>query len=335
MRRSSRRCGQRLAALPGVDSVGATSNIPFGGNWSTGSFNVEGYQPPEGQPGPWGDQRLVTPGYHETMKIKLLQGAPASRPPTAPARRKSWSSTTRWRSATGPNADPIGKRITFADDMSAADVDWITVVGVVEHTAHEGLDAERRVQLYRPVQQQPIMQMTYALRSQGDPAQLVTAVRQAVLDIDPDQPIAQVRTMEAMMDEALGQRKLSMYLLGTFAGLALLLSAIGIYGVMSFDVTRRSQELGVRMALGAARSSVLTLVMRQGVGLALVGVAIGLAGAFALTRVLEAQLFGITRTDPATFALVAVVLTLVATMATLVPALRATRLDPVRALRCE
>ena len=324
----------RLASLPGVDSVGATSNIPFGGNWSTGSFNVEGFQAPEGQPGPWGDQRLVTPGYHETMKIKLLRGrfiAPTDRAGAPKVVVIDDEMAKRY----WPNVDPIGKRITFADDMSAADVDWITVIGVVEHTAHEGLDAERRVQLYRPVQQRPIMQMTFALRSQGDPAQLVTAVRQAVLDIDPDQPIAQVRTMEAMMDEALGQRKLSMYLLGTFAGLALLLSAIGIYGVMSFDVTRRSQELGVRMALGAARSSVLSLVMKQGVGLALVGVAIGLAGAFALTRVLEAQLFGITRTDPATFALVAVVLTLVATMATLVPALRATRLDPVRALRCE
>ena len=209
------------------------------------------------------------------------------------------------------------------------------MIGVVEHTAHEGLDAERRVQLYRPLLQQPIMQMTFALRSQGDPTQLVTSVRQAVLAIDPDQPIAQVRTMEAMMDEAMGQRRLSMYLLGTFAGLALLLSAIGIYGVMSFDVTRRSQEIGVRMALGAARGSVLSLVMKQGVGLALVGVALGLAGAFALTRVLEAQLFGVTRTDPATFALVAVVLTLVATVATLIPALRAIRLDPVRALRCE
>jgi putative ABC transport system permease protein len=324
----------RLVELPGVESVGATSTIPFGGSWSTGSFNVEGYQAPEGQPGPWGDQRLVTPGFHEAMKIKLLKGrliAPTDRNGAPKVVVVDDEMVRRY----WPNTDPIGKRITFNDDMTAADVEWITVIGVVEHTAHEGLDAERRVQLYGPALQRPTSQMTFALRSQGDPTQLVTSVRQAVLNIDPDQPIAQIRTMDAMMDEALGQRKLTMYLLGTFAGLALLLSAIGIYGVMSFDVTRRSQEIGVRMALGAARSSVLSLVMKQGVGLALVGVAIGLAGAFALTRVLEAQLFGITRTDPATFASVALALTLVATMATLIPALRATRLDPVRALRCE
>ena len=323
----------RLVGLPGVESVGGTSNVPFGGNWSTGSFSVEGYQSPEGQPGPWGDQRLVTPGFHETLKITLLKGrliAPTDREGAQKVVVVDDEMVRRY----WPNTDPIGKRITF-DDTTAPDVEWITVIGVVEHTAHEGLDAERRVQLYRPVQQRPISQMTFALRSQGDPTQLVASVRQAVLAIDPDQPIAQVRTMDAMMDEALGQRKLSMYLLGSFAGLALLLSAIGIYGVMSFDVTRRSQEIGVRMALGAARRSVLSLVMKQGMGLALVGVAIGLAGAFALTRVLEAQLFGITRTDPATFAFVAVILMLVATMATLIPALRAIRLDPVRALRCE
>jgi len=325
---------QRLASLPGVEAVGGTSTMPFGGSWSTGSFNVEGYQSPEGQPGPWGDQRLVTPGFHEAMKIKVLKGrliAPSDRDDAPRVAVVDDEMVRRY----WPDTDPIGKRITFSDDMTAADTQWITVIGVVEHTAHEGLDAERRVQVYRPVAQRPVLQMTFALRSQGDPTQLVTSVRQAVLAIDPDQPIAQIRTMEAMMDEALGQRKLSMYLLGTFAGLALLLSAIGIYGVMSFDVTRRTQELGVRMALGAARGSVLSLVMRQGVGLALVGVAIGLAGAFALTRVLEAQLYGITRTDPGTFAAVAVTLTLVATLATLVPALRATRLDPVKALRCD
>jgi putative ABC transport system permease protein len=233
-----------------------------------------------------------------------------------------------------PDTDPIGKRVSF-DDPAEGTVDWITVVGVVEHTAHEALDAERRVQLYFPHRSQPISRMTFVMRSKGDPAALVGAARREVLAIDPDQPIALVRLMNDMMDEALGQRKLSLYLLATFAGLALLLSAIGIYGVMSYDVTRRAQELGVRMALGAARSSVLALVMRQGLTLALIGVALGLGGALALTRVLEAQLYGVTRTDPATFWTVAVLLTAVAGIATLIPAVRATRMEPIRALRCE
>jgi predicted permease len=319
--------------LPGVDGVGASSNIPFGGNWSTSSFYVEGVQVPRGQPGPWGDTRLVTPGFHEAMKIRLLRGRYLTAADRAGAPRVVVVDTEMVRRY-WPDADPIGKRIAF-DDPAEGAVEWLTVVGVVEHTAHEGLDAERRVQLYFPHQTMPIAQMSFALRSAGDPTALITAVRQTVLAIDADQPIAQVRTMEEMMDEALGQRKLSLYLLGTFAALALLLSAIGIYGVLSFDVTRRSQELGVRMALGAARGAVLALVMKQGAGLILCGIGVGLAGAFGLTRVLEAQLYGVTATDPVTFVLVAVVLAVVALAATLVPAWRATRLNPIAALRCE
>jgi predicted permease len=324
---------ERLDGIAGVEGVGATSNVPFGRNWSTGSFYVEGHETPKGLPGPWGDTRLITPGFHEAMGIRLVKGrylTSADRDGAARVvvvddemARRYW-----------PDTDPIGKRVSF-DDPAEGTVDWITVVGVVEHTAHEALDAERRVQLYFPHQSQPISRMTFVMRSKGDPAALVGAARREVLAIDPDQPIALVRLMNDMMDEALGQRKLSLYLLATFAGLAMLLSAIGIYGVMSYDVTRRARELGVRMALGAARSSVLALVMRQGLTLALIGVALGLGGALALTRVLEAQLYGVTRTDPATFWAVAVLLTAVAGIATLIPAVRATRMEPIRALRCE
>ncbi len=323
----------RVAQVPGVIGVGATSNVPFGGSWSTSSFSVEGYQPPEGQPGPWGDTRVVTPGYHEAMRMKLLRGRyllPSDREGAARVVVVDDEMVRRY----WPDSDPIGKRISFGD-AAQPQAEWIQVVGVVEHTAHEGLDAERRVQLYFAHQQRPLPQMTFAVRSSGDPSALVNALRSAVRDIDADQPIASVRTMDAMMDEALGQRKLSMYLLGAFAGIAVLLAAIGIYGVMSFDVTRRSQELGVRMALGAARSSVLALVLKQGLALAVIGIVLGLFGALALTRVIEAQLFGVSRTDPATFAGVALTLTAVAVVATLIPALRATRLDPVRALRYE
>jgi putative ABC transport system permease protein len=324
---------ERLAAIPGVEGVGATSNVPFGQNWSTSSFYVEGHQTPEGQPGPWGDTRLITPGFHEAMRIRLIRGrylTPADREGTHRVVVVDDEMVRRY----WPDTDPIGKRVTF-QDPAEGDVNWITVVGVVEHTAHEALDAERRAQLYFAHQSLPIARMTFVLRSEGDPAALVGAARREVLALDPDQPIAQVRTMNDMMDEALGQRKLSLYLLGTFAGLALVLSALGIYGVMSYDVTRRSQELGLRMALGAARSSVLTMVLRQGMTLALAGVILGFAAAWGLTRLLETELYGVTRTDPATFWSVAVLLTMVAGVATLIPAIRATRMEPIRALRYE
>jgi putative ABC transport system permease protein len=324
---------RKIAALPGVVSVGATSNIPFGGNWGTGSFTVEGYQPPKGQPGPWGDLRLVTPGYFEAIKVPLLRGrffTDADRADSMPvvvvdseAVRRFW-----------PNADPLGKRVTF-DDSSKPDAKWLSVVGVVDHTAHEGLDAEHRVQLYFVYPQLAQRQMTLAVRTAGDPAAIVNAVRGAIRDVDPDQPISDVATMDTLMDRAVGQRRLLMTLLATFAALAMVLAALGIYGVMAFDVTRRSQEIGVRMALGAARSNVLGLVLRQGLALAGIGVALGLILAVVFKRVLQAQLFGIEATDPLTFLSVAGGLLAVATIATLLPALRATRVNPVQALRYE
>jgi putative ABC transport system permease protein len=177
--------------------------------------------------------------------------------------------------------------------------------------------------------------MTVAIRTAGNPLSLLPAAREAVHSIDRNLPLAVVNTMDKLVESSVGQRKLSMILLGVFSAIAMLLASIGIYGVMSYSVTQRSRELGIRMALGAARGRVLALVVGQGMALAGIGVTIGLVAAFALTRLLTSQLFGVGATDPATFTLVSALLVAIALLATLLPAMRATRVDPVVALRDE
>jgi putative ABC transport system permease protein len=325
-----------VRAVPGVKDVGITSVMPFTNNWSTGSFTVEGYQPPSGTPGPWGDQRAVSPGFFTTLKIPLLKGRIFTEqdgvvgPPTAVVDdemvKKYW-----------PNVDPIGKRVTFGNPQRDSSVTWITVVGVVAHTKHQGLDDENRVQLYHPYRRPRFIgnNQSFAVRTLGDPAKALPAVRAALHAIDPDVPISNIATMDANIASSMGQRRFAMMLLGLFATMAVVLASIGIYGVMSYSVTQRSHEIGIRMALGAARQNVLGMVMGQGLALVGAGVVIGVAGAFGLTRLIASQLFGVKPTDPTTFILVALTLVGVAALATFVPAMRATRVDPVVALREE
>jgi putative ABC transport system permease protein len=323
--------------VPGVTGVGGTSVMPFGGSWSTGSFEIEGYTAPENQPGPWGDIRVVSPRFFEAMRIPLLRGRYLTDDDRADSRpvavidqefvRRYW-----------PNDNPIGKRFTFGPPDGVTDTtqnEWIEVVGVVGHTAHEGLDADPRLQLYLPYRQVTFPFMAVAVRTSGSPDRFVNLVRRAVHSVDPDQPISAVSNMDEMMSRSVGQRRLSMMLLSLFSGIALVLASIGIYGVMSYSVTQRARELGVRIALGADRGDVLRLVLRQGMGLALMGIGIGLAAALALTRLIESQLYGVAATDPATFALVAAVLAVTALLANLFPAVRAMRMDPAMVLREE
>jgi putative ABC transport system permease protein len=237
-----------------------------------------------------------------------------------------------------PKHNPIGKRFTFGPPDGVTDTtqnEWIEVVGVVGHTAHEGLDADPRLQLYLSYRQATQPFMAVAVRTVGSPDRYVNLVRDAVRSVDSDQPISGVSNMEELLSRSVGQRRLSMLLLSLFSGIALVLASIGIYGVMSYSVTQRSRELGVRIALGADRGDVLRLVLRQGMGLALLGIGIGLAAALALTRLIESQLYGVAATDPLTFALVAGVLATTALVANLIPALRAMRMDPAVVLREE
>lgn len=204
---------------------------------------------------------------------------------------------------------------------------------MVEHLKQEGLDADARVQIYLPYRQGASSTMLLAIRTARNPMAVIPQVKAVIGSVDKDQPISQIRTMEEMMSASMGQRRLATVLLAGFAGLALLMACIGIYGVKSYLVTQRTRELGVRMALGAGRGNVLGLVMRQGMGLTVSGVAIGMIGALALTRLLQSQLYDVKPTDPVTFTLVALLLTGIALAATLAPALRAARVDPAIAMR--
>jgi predicted permease len=320
-----------IATVPGVKSVAAASVLPFSGGWSTGSFTVEGFTPAQNQQGPWGDIRVVNEGYHEAMGIPLKAGryfTAADKAGSVPVVLVDEEMVKRF----WPNTDPVGKRITF-DDAASDSAQWLQVAGVVGHTAQEGLDAEHRIQLYFPYRQNGTGNLTLAIRTAGDPLDLAAGVRQAVQRVDADQPLARIGTMSDLVSQSVGPRKLSTTLLGLFAGLALLLSALGIYGVVAHSVTQRTQEIGVRMALGAARRDVLTIVMMQGFRIAGVGLIAGLMGAAGLTRLMTTQLYEVDARDPATFAAVAAILVTVALLATLLPALRAARLDPVQALR--
>ena len=325
---------ERLNAISGVKAAGTTSVLPFSGGWSTSSFTIERLQVPPGQNGPWGDIRIVSPRFFETLRIPLKRGRFFT-DQDAQGSPQVTIIDDEFVKKYFANQEPIGRRITFGPRRGSTDSTWITIVGVVGHTAHEGLDAERRIQYYLPVRQQGRPFMTVAVRTAGDPMGMMPAIRDAVHAVDRDQPLAATTTMDKLVESSVGQRKLSMILLGVFSGIALLLASIGIYGVMSYSVTQRTRELGIRMALGAARPRVLALVVGQGMALALSGVALGVLGALLLTRLLTTQLYAVKPTDPATFVVVAAVLTAIALLATLLPAARATRVDPVVALRDE
>jgi putative ABC transport system permease protein len=330
------RLATAIAAAPGVVAAGGVSVLPFSGSWSTSSFNVEGFRPPPNTPSPWGDVRLVTPGYLPAIGATLRRGrqfteADGQSAPTVvivddEMVHRYW-----------PNVDPVGKRITF-NSLTAPKIDWITVVGVVSHTPQTGFDDQRRVQLYFPVAQADLPFMTFAARTRGDPLAAVGAVRAAVAAVDPDLPLANVNTMDALTEQTTGPRRFAMLLLAGFAGLAMLLACIGLYGVMSYTVTQRARELGVRVALGASAEDVLKLVLDQGLRLALAGVGIGLVAAFLLTRVanvMQKMLFEVKAYDPMTFVVVPLLLIAVALLASWLPARRATRVDPMEALRSE
>jgi len=234
-----------------------------------------------------------------------------------------------------PDQNPIGKRIAAFFDNKKDQLNWRTVVGVVRNVKRYGLDGKIKEQYYFPQAQSPQRNVYLLARSTADPSTLTGSIRDAIRAVDKDQPIYRVLTMEQVVSNSVAQKRFSMLLLVIFAGVALVLAAVGIYGVMSYSVTQRTHEIGIRMALGAQPGNVLALVVRQGMVMTLLGVGIGLAGALAVTRVMASLLFGIGAHDPLTFAAISVLLGAVALIASLIPALRATKVDPMIALRYE
>jgi predicted permease len=315
----------QLAALPGVSGVGATSVLPFSGRWSTSSFTIEGYDLAEGEPSPWGDIRIVSPGFAEAMAIPLRRGRffdDADGIGARPVVVVDEELVERYL----PGRDPLTGRITFDGE------NFFDIVGVLGHAAHEGLDAEARIQLYFPQRRVGAAGMFVLVRTGPEPRSMLNQVRNTVLSIDPDQPISSAATMEERMADAVAPRRLAAQLLGLFAALALFLAATGVYGVVSYLVSQRDQEMGVRMALGAKRGQVIGLVVRQGLLLASVGIGLGVAGGLGLTRLLQNQLYQVDAADPYIFGGAAGLMMLVAVGANLLPALRATRVNPIDVL---
>ena len=270
--------------------------------------------------------------YFRVLDTPLLQGRffadtdDASSPPVAIVDQTMAQSF--W-----PNQDPIGKRIKR--QRRGGEGTWMTVVGLVGDIKTDGFDQPDQPHVYLPIYQNPGYAMAVYLRTEPRPESLGQPLRQQVQAVDPNLPVFDVKSLEEIVSDSLVQRRFGMQMLGLFGFVALLLAAIGIYGVMSYAVTQRTREMGIRLALGAQPRDVRKLVVRQGVTLAVVGVLIGLAGSFALTRLMANLLFGVRATDPLTFALIAVLLTVVALVACYLPARRATKVDPLEVLRYE
>ena len=323
---------ERIRNLPGVKSVGGINPLPLGGTNISLSVLDEGAPAVALTDRPSVGVRVVTPGYFQTMSIPILKG----RAFTEQDRDNSPNVilvNEALASRFWPNQDAIGKRLDFEED-SGKQV-WREIVGVVGNVKHKALATEVMPEAYFPYKQDPENFMGLVVRTASDPMSMIPAIRNQVLSIDKDQPVSDIMTMEQRLAKSVAASRFVMLLLGSFSVLALGLAAVGIYGVMSYLVTQRTQEIGVRMALGAQKRDVLKLVVRRGMVLAIIGTAIGLVASLALTRLMRSLLFEVTPTDWLTFVITSVVLLTVALLACYIPARRATKVDPLVALRYE
>jgi putative ABC transport system permease protein len=324
-----KRAQERLAALPGVKSVGAISYLPLTGLASSTVFNLASQPelPPDESPGT--EVRIITPGYFSAMGIPLVKGRTFDERDGADSRVLIINETMARKFF--PGQDPIGQRLIVNWEPKVAD----EIVGVVGDVKETALAEEANPAIYWPHPREPYQFMNFVLRAAIDPAHLSAAATKEIHALDPDQPVSDIRTLDQVVAKSIARPRFNTLLLAIFAGVALVLASVGIYGVMNYSATQRTQEIGIRMALGAKPVDILRLVVGHGMKLTLAGIVIGVIASLALTRVMANLLFGITATDLPTFLAVSAVLTTVALIANYIPARRATRINPVVALRYE
>jgi putative ABC transport system permease protein len=326
----------RVENLPGVVSAGYSTSVPLSWKGGTSGFYPDGLRDPIPGMAYDANHRQVSPDYLQTMKVPLRQGRYFNKGDNEHSMPVAIINETMARQY-WPGENALGRRFRIGGPNEPAP--WTQIVGIVADVRQMGLDEPVKAEMYVPYRQitdwPGFRPRDLALRTTGDTANLVSSVRQAIREVDPDQPVSNVATMAELLGEEAAQRRMGMIMLAGFAALALLLASLGIYGVLAYFVSQHTNEIGVRLALGATPRNILFLVLKKGMGLTLIGVAIGIAAAFGLTRLMSSLLFGVKASDPLTFVAVPLLLGVVALLACAIPARRATKVDPMVALRYE
>ena len=322
----------RVETLPGVQSVGLISSAPLSGGVYAGGFSIEGRTPASEADDLVADRRMISPEYLNSLGIPLLKGRGFTdrdnqASPGVVIVSESWARRFL------PAEDPLDKRIKLGGRDSTRP--WLSVVGIAGDVRDTAIESDAKPCIYIPYPQFPSSGMTLVVRAGFDPTPLIPSIRDQIWAVDKDQPVTDAKTMDQYVADSVSPRRFNAMLLAIFASLALVLASVGIYGVMAYSVTQRTHEIGIRLALGAESSDVIKLVVGRAMALVVAGVMIGLAGALALTRLMTSLLYGVSATDTVTFAVVSVLLVVVALLASYIPARRATKVDPMIALRCE
>ncbi len=321
----------RLAGMPGIESIGLVSNLPLSGAAMSTTFNIDGRPPASPQDKPGADYTIASPGFFTALGIPAVRGRQFGDQDTATSpgvvmineamAKRYW-----------PGEDPLGRTISVSVGKYTGQRQ---IVGIVADVRLTSLTEPPRPEMYVPYAQHPDGFMFMVARTSSNPLSFAPVIRREVLALDKDQPITEVRSMAQVVSDSQDRRRFNLILLSLFAGLAVVLTVVGVYGVVSYSITQRVHEIGVRTALGARPFQIVKLIVRQGMLPALIGIAIGLFGAFALTRMMSSMLYQVSPTDPVVFVVAAATLTAVALLAIYIPAQRATKIDPVRALREE